>query len=91
MNGNDIFFLVVFHSPQITKYGETICEFDLPLKKQPFERIFIACHKDTTHDFNIPDERMIFSVPSSIHSHKPPLQGRKKKNQNVVQLNFMAM
>lgn len=58
---------------QITKSGEPICEFDLPLKKQPFERIFIACHKDSS--FNIPDEKLIFSVPSSIHSHKPPLQG----------------
>lgn len=60
---------------QITKCGELICEFDLPLKKQPFERIFIACHEDSSHDFNIPNEKMIFSIPSAIHSNKPPLQG----------------
>ncbi|XP_055321056.1 DNA N6-methyl methyltransferase [Sitodiplosis mosellana] len=66
--------LATWYWMKITKYGEPICDFDLPLKKQPFERLFIACHKDNTHDFNIPNERMIFSVPSSIHSHKPPLQ-----------------
>lgn len=64
---------------QITKYGETICHFDLPLKKQPFERIFIACHMDSTHAFNISDEQLIYSVPSGIHSHKPPLHGLKNR------------
>ncbi|XP_031629152.1 N(6)-adenine-specific DNA methyltransferase METTL4 [Contarinia nasturtii] len=60
---------------KVTKYGETICEFDLPLKKQPFERIFIACHEDSSYNFNsIPDEKLIYSVPSAIHSNKPPLQ-----------------
>lgn len=68
-----------FVSIQITKYGETICDFDLPLKKQPFERIFIACHIDSMHEFNIPDEKLLFSVPSAIHSHKPPLHGSPNK------------
>lgn len=66
---------------QITKFGEVICDFSLPLKKQPFERIFIACHENSTNDFNIPDEKLIFSVPSAIHSHKPPLQGTKNFTQ----------
>lgn len=70
---------IFFSIFQITKFGETICEFDLPLKKQPFERIFIACHSDATHEFNIPDEKFIFSVPSAIHSHKPPLHGMQNK------------
>lgn len=73
---------------QITKYGETICDFDLPLKKQPFERIFIACHTDSTHEFNIPDEKLIYSVPSGIHSHKPPLHGLKKNG--IILSNFIS-
>lgn len=65
----------IYFQFQITKYGRTICEFDLPLKKQPFERIFIACHNESIQDFKIPDEKLIFSIPSAIHSHKPPLHG----------------
>lgn len=62
----------------MTKSGDTICDFGLPLKKQPFERVFIACHNKTTQYDNIPNEKFIFSIPSAIHSHKPPLNGKKK-------------
>lgn len=61
---------------QITKFGEPICEFGSPLKKQPFERLFIACPTEMSHTINIPEENFLYSVPSAIHSHKPPLEGR---------------
>lgn len=61
---------------QITKFGEPICEFGSPLKKQPFERLFIACPAEMSRTINIPAENFIYSVPSAIHSHKPPLEGR---------------
>lgn len=62
---------------KITRSGEPVCEFSMPLKKQPYEQLFIACHEasDMQRFGGISRERYIFSVPSVIHSHKPPLIG----------------
>lgn len=60
---------------KITKYGQSICEFRIPPRKQPFEQIFLACHEDadpTIFD-ELREERILLSVPSAIHSNKPPL------------------
>lgn len=64
-----------FISFQITKTGDPICVFDKPLKKQPFERLYIACHNECDLYKNMPAEKFIYSIPSAIHSHKPPIQG----------------
>ncbi|CRL03372.1 CLUMA_CG016380, isoform A [Clunio marinus] len=42
--------------------------------KKPFEQIFVTCHVNSQNNYQeIKDEKFIFSHPSSIHSHKPPL------------------
>ncbi|KAI9576148.1 hypothetical protein GQX74_013889 [Glossina fuscipes] len=50
-----------------------------PLKgqgfKQPYETLYIACHKNNDLESveNLREISFIFSIPSIIHSHKPPL------------------
>lgn len=45
--------------------------------KKPFETIFIATHKDNkSYHKELENEFVIFSQPSSVHSHKPPLLGK---------------
>lgn len=61
---------------KIDKNGELFCAIDG--NKKPFEQIFIATHRDNTkYDDVIENDCLIFSQPSSIHSHKPPLVGEK--------------
>lgn len=64
------------NSLQVTKYGDTVCEFGLPLRKQPFEQLFIACHADSDRFEGLKSNKYLFSIPSAIHSNKPPLIGR---------------
>lgn len=60
---------------KLTTSGETVCDFGLPLQKQPFEQLFIACPNGAAVDLfkELCQTRYLFSVPSAIHSHKPPL------------------
>lgn len=69
--------LICFYCLQITNHGEPICDFGMAFQKQPFEKVFIACHVDSDDRIfdHIEREKFIFSVPSAIHSHKPPLVG----------------
>lgn len=65
---------------KVTKYGEPVHPLYSSHKK-PFERIIVGKSKDNmcrpdgldkgTH---IPEKLTIVSVPSSVHSHKPPLE-----------------
>ncbi|XP_070491731.1 N(6)-adenine-specific methyltransferase METTL4 [Chironomus tepperi] len=55
---------------KIDKCGETFCPFNG--SKKPYEKVFIAAHTDSDKT-SLGDDLMIFSHPSSIHSHKPPL------------------
>lgn len=63
---------------KITKTGSPVTDFRGEGCKQPFEKIFIACHKDkVSDDFEeLLKLELIVSVPSLIHSHKPPLLGK---------------
>ena len=56
---------------KVTKSGEPITNFQHPHKK-PYEILIIACsiENDIT---KLDTEQVIISVPSGIHSHKPPL------------------
>ena len=55
---------------KVTVYGELICNFSEA--KQPYEVCFIGTKNPAmTEDF--PDNLLMISVPSGIHSHKPPL------------------
>ncbi|XP_055715967.1 N(6)-adenine-specific methyltransferase METTL4 isoform X2 [Phlebotomus papatasi] len=61
---------------KVTKEGEPICAFADEEKKQPYERIIVAM-KDSQENApladKIPRDVSVVSIPSSIHSHKPPL------------------
>ncbi|XP_075215497.1 methyltransferase like 4 [Lycorma delicatula] len=59
---------------KVTKKGETVCEFSDPPGKQPYERIVFACATERSKSYKNPeDKKIIISIPSAIHSHKPPL------------------
>ncbi|KAI4466635.1 n6-adenosine-methyltransferase [Holotrichia oblita] len=58
---------------KVTIAGEPICNFSEPPGKQPFEQIVFAA-RDRDIFVDIPDERLVVSVPSALHSHKPPLE-----------------
>lgn len=49
-----------------------VCEFGTGLKKQPYERIIIG---RVGRIKDVPDNFVVVSVPSALHSHKPPLLG----------------
>ena len=65
---------------KITKSGQPVCKFNELNKKQPYEQIFVAANSASKKDFStlIEKEKIIYSIPSAFHSHKPPLIGKKK-------------
>lgn len=71
--------LTIWNWIKIDQQGNTICAFNEPLKKQPFEQIFVAVHENCNAIWSerIPKDLLVCSVPSSVHSHKPPLRGQK--------------
>ncbi|XP_044250117.1 N(6)-adenine-specific methyltransferase METTL4 [Drosophila takahashii] len=44
-------------------------------QKQPYEMLYLACRSDAPEDFgkDIQRTELLLSVPSIVHSHKPPL------------------
>lgn len=56
---------------KITTSGIPVCEFAEFPRKQPFEQIIIASGSSV----HIPTDKLVVSVPSALHSHKPPLIG----------------
>eukprot|EP00088_Acartia_fossae_P046029 TRINITY_DN4964_c0_g1_i9.p1 TRINITY_DN4964_c0_g1~~TRINITY_DN4964_c0_g1_i9.p1 ORF type:complete len:354 (+),score=31.03 TRINITY_DN4964_c0_g1_i9:113-1174(+) len=58
---------------KVTKHGELVCDFSS--HKNPHEIIIIATNKDnlTWTTSGVPDNLVVMSQPSGIHSHKPPL------------------
>ncbi|XP_017026828.2 N(6)-adenine-specific methyltransferase METTL4 [Drosophila kikkawai] len=44
-------------------------------QKQPYEMLYVACHADAPENYGeeIRNTEMLLSVPSIVHSHKPPL------------------
>ena len=72
--------LTIWHWIKVDLNGETFCSFRE--NKKPYEKIFIATHKDNNNlHQDVPKDLLIFSNPSSIHSHKPPLIGKNYFNQ----------
>lgn len=69
VNGNIIF--------QVTNCGEFVCDFSPPPGKQPYELIIFGRKINSDSKLKNPAEnKLIASVPSSVHSHKPPLIGK---------------
>ncbi|SPP83171.1 N(6)-adenine-specific methyltransferase METTL4 [Drosophila guanche] len=46
-----------------------------PTQKQPYEMLYVACHTDSHENYgkDVQKAELILSVPSIVHSHKPPL------------------
>ncbi|XP_039948726.1 N(6)-adenine-specific methyltransferase METTL4 [Bactrocera tryoni] len=68
--------LHTLHWLKINTNGKLIGPIDTSgLKKQPFEMLYIACHIESEPDYgtDLQNVSTILSVPSIIHSHKPPL------------------
>ncbi|RZC36563.1 methyltransferase-like protein 4, partial [Asbolus verrucosus] len=57
---------------KITQSGEVVCPFSKPPRKQPFEQIIFAAKEERAFP-NPPCDKLVVSIPSSLHSHKPPL------------------
>jgi len=66
----------------VTQSGQPVCDFDNARStKRPYEVLIIGrmtMHGDDTDKCDVthvqlPDHRVIVSVPCSIHSRKPPL------------------
>lgn len=61
---------------QVTRGGEPVCQFSEPPGKQPFEQIVFGYKSGGNRRQPLPKpDRVIISIPSAIHSHKPPLSG----------------
>ncbi|KAH0944465.1 hypothetical protein HN011_007296 [Eciton burchellii] len=57
---------------KVTRTGDTICDFNSAPGKQPFELLVLGS-ASRSEEFYVPDGKLIISVPSAVHSHKPPL------------------
>lgn len=56
---------------KITQTGAPVCDFSDPPGKQPYEKIIFG-----SRSLSLPlpeDGKLVLSIPSAIHSHKPPL------------------
>ncbi|XP_044756726.1 N(6)-adenine-specific methyltransferase METTL4 [Coccinella septempunctata] len=65
-------FISKWYWLKVTKRGEPICNFSEPPGKQPFEQIIFGCRNNRSI-LNPPNKKLVLSVPSALHSHKPPL------------------
>ncbi|XP_045537380.1 N(6)-adenine-specific methyltransferase METTL4 [Papilio machaon] len=63
-------YVTTWYWLKVTRDLKPLCEFNTGCKKQPYERLIIGKVGDVK---NIPEENLIVSVPSALHSHKPPL------------------
>uniref|UniRef100_A0A0C9QY00 Mettl4 protein n=1 Tax=Fopius arisanus TaxID=64838 RepID=A0A0C9QY00_9HYME len=57
---------------KVTRSGHPICNFRYQSVKQPYELIIFGI-KIHNEGVKIPDKKILISIPSSVHSHKPPL------------------
>ncbi|XP_037283928.2 methyltransferase like 4 isoform X2 [Rhipicephalus microplus] len=61
-------YLATWYWVKVTKHGEPVRPFDCPHKK-PYEFVIFG----GPSSLSIPRDKVFVSVPSCIHSHKPPL------------------
>lgn len=67
-------YITTWYWLKVTIDLEPICDFGTGSKKQPYERIILG----KVGDISLPEDYLIASVPSALHSHKPPLLGKLK-------------
>ncbi|KAL0869777.1 hypothetical protein ABMA27_006002 [Loxostege sticticalis] len=63
-------YVTTWYWLKVTVDLKPIYPFSTVCKKQPYERIIIGKVGNVK---DIPEEKIIISVPSALHSHKPPL------------------
>jgi hypothetical protein len=64
---------------KVTKSGVPVCPFSEPPRKQPFEQIIFG----RVQSRSLADpacDKLVVSVPSALHSHKPPLIRKPRVN-----------
>ncbi|XP_066586024.1 N(6)-adenine-specific methyltransferase METTL4 [Prorops nasuta] len=66
-----IIYRATWYWVKITQIGTTICNFNDFPGKQPYELLILGASK--LCDTYIPTDKLLISVPSAIHSHKPPI------------------
>ncbi|CAH2042226.1 unnamed protein product, partial [Iphiclides podalirius] len=81
-------YLTTWYWLKVTTNFKPICEFGSGCKKQPYERIIFGKVGDVK---NFPKSHLVISVPSALHSHKPPLldvlgQYMESKNPQTLEL-----
>lgn len=62
-------YLTTWYWLKVTTDMEPLCDFSTGCKKQPYERIILG----KVGEITVPENQLIVSVPSALHSHKPPL------------------
>ncbi|XP_075981291.1 methyltransferase like 4 [Anticarsia gemmatalis] len=63
-------YVATWYWLKVTVDMKPLCAFGSGSKKQPYERLILGKIGDVA---KIPDNKLIVSVPSALHSHKPPL------------------
>lgn len=66
-------YVTTWYWLKVTIDLEPLCPFSNGCKKQPYERLLIGKVGQVK---DIPDEKLIISIPSALHSHKPPVLGK---------------
>ncbi|XP_050538641.1 N(6)-adenine-specific methyltransferase METTL4 [Daktulosphaira vitifoliae] len=70
----DVSYVATWYWIKVTVNGEYVCKFTQPPGKQPYERIIFGRKRNINSVIKNPeDNKFIVSIPSSVHSHKPPL------------------
>ncbi|XP_049831927.1 N(6)-adenine-specific methyltransferase METTL4 isoform X3 [Schistocerca gregaria] len=73
---------------KVTRSGIPVCNFSEPPNKQPFEQILFAHQLCTPRSFPLPEDgKIVISIPSAIHSHKPPLTELSHMQSKCILLN----
>ncbi|XP_014209810.1 methyltransferase-like protein 4, partial [Copidosoma floridanum] len=67
----NVIFRAKWYWLKVTQSGKPVCNYNESHGKQPYEQLIIG--STATVNVNVPDKKVIISVPSAIHSHKPPL------------------
>lgn len=72
----------------MTQAGDTICNFNSTPGKQPYELLILGSALEN-NKVDIPDGRLMISVPSAVHSHKPPLTGTIKFKRGIYSIKHL--
>lgn len=65
-------YITTWYWLKVTVDLEPLCDFGAGSRKQPYERIILG----TVGNVNVPKDCLVTSIPSALHSHKPPLLGK---------------